>query len=308
MKKKEDKPKYNVFQNIKYALANIWVVDKGYFLAFIPQIPLSVFLPLAGIYFPTMLINLIGAKVGDLQMLAMIGGYCAVLLLAGVIGLFCNTRISSTNYVFSFFYQNRAGEKAMAMDYENIENPKIQDMRSHTYAGGMAGENIAKEVNGLFITLLGIFTYGGIIGLLNPLILLLLIVSSVISYFTLTYVRKYTDKNRDKWTHLDRKNEYLYRLSTQYEYAKDIKLYGMRKWFNELTLHYQKLRMVWHKKVYNRNVFQSIVDGGLRFIRDGVAYAVLISMFLNDRIELGTIKTAIKNIYLSPMHNLCRFF
>ena len=286
--KKMDGQKYNVIQNIRFALANIWEVDRGYFAAFVPLIPLSVFLPLAGIYFPRLLINLIGAQVSDLHMLTAIAAYCAVLLTAGVINLFCDARISATNYVFSFFYQDKCGDKAMSMDYENLESPKVADMRNHTYAGGMAGEDIAKELNSLLITLLGIFTYGSIIGLLNPFILLLIIVSSGINYLVLTHVRKFTDKNRDKWAHLDRKNMYLYNLSIQYEYAKDIKLYGMRKWFIELTQYYQKLRMEWHDKIFNKNLLQGILDGVLRFVRDGAAYAVLIVMFLNYSIDLGS--------------------
>lgn len=289
MKRNEqDKPKYNIYQNIIFSLANIWKTDKFYYLAFIPQIPLSVFLPLAGVYFPKLLIELIEQKAGDKEMLFTIGGYCTVLMIAGIVNLFCEARVSSTTYTFFIGYQNQVVEKYMTMDYENTENPSISDMHHRVYGGGMAAENIVKELNGLFIMLLGIFTYGGIIGVVNPLILLLLIVSSAINYITLTYVRNYTDKNMDKWTHLDRKNGYLYDMSGKYDYAKDIKLYGMRVWLSELTGYYQKLRMKWHIKIYNKNLFAGMVDGGLRFIRDGVAYAVLITMLLNNKIDVGS--------------------
>ena len=284
----KEKPKYNVFQNIKFALANIWKVDKFYYLAFIPQIPISVFLPLAGVYFPKLLIELITRKAGDAEMFTVIGGYCLILMAAGLIQLFCDTRILSTNYTFSLHYQNLTTKKRVSMDYENTEKPKMADMENHSYSGGMAAENMPKEVNGLLITLLGIFAYGSIIGALNPLILLLLVISSAINYLMLTYVRRYTEKNKDNWTHLDRKNNYLSGLSSQYEYAKDIKLYGMRSWLLEMTVYYQNLRMKWYNKVYNKGLYAGLIDGLLRFIRDGVAYAVLISMFLNNKIDVGS--------------------
>ena len=284
---KKEKPKYNVVQNIRYAFLHIWAVDKRYFLAYVPQIPINVFLPLAAVYFPSLLIRLIERRSSDAEMLLTIGVYCFVLMAVGTIGLLCNTRISSTDYVFSFTYQDKVSEKHYKMDYENTENPKVEDMRHRTYSGGMAGENIPKELNGLLINLLGIFTYGGIIGALNPLILLLLFVTNAINYATLTYVRRYTEKNKDNWAHLDRKNNYLRRLSSQYEYAKDIKIYNMRVWLLDLTDHFHKLRMSWHKRIYNRNFMSGAVDGGLRLIRDGVAYAVLITMFLDGRIDVG---------------------
>jgi len=287
-KKKKEKQKYSIFQNIGYALGNIWHWDKTYYFAFIPKIPISVFIPLAVVYFPKLLIDLIEQKANDMTMLINIGIYCLILMIAGLINLFCDARIWSKNYVFSFQYQNLVGIKGDTMDYENIENPKISDMRGHTYDGGMAGENMPKELNGLLINLFGIFTYGSIIGTLNPLILLLLVASTLINYAVLTYVRNYTDKNRDNWVRFDRKNGYLYNISRQYEYGKDIKLYNIRKWLLELTVLYQNLRMKWHKKIENKHLMSGIIDGGLRFIRDGVSYAVLISMLLNNKINIGS--------------------
>ena len=284
---KKQKLKYNAAQNIRYAFSEIWAVDKRYFLAYIPQIPINVFLPLAAVYFPGLLIRLIERRSSDAEMLLTIGVYCFILMVAGTIGLFCNTRISSTDYVFSFAYQNKVSEKHNKMDYENTENPKIEDMKQHTYRGGMAGENISMELNGLLVNLLSIITYGGIIGALNPLILLLLFVTSAVNYAMLAYVRGYTEKNKDNWAHLDRKNNYLRKLSSQYEYAKDIKIYNMRVWLLDLTDHFHKLRMSWHKKIYKRDLMSGAVDGGLRFIRDGAAYAVLITMLLDGRIDVG---------------------
>ena len=286
-KVKKEKRKYSIFQNIGYALGNIWRWDKTYYLAFIPKIPLSIFLPLAVVYFPALLIGLIEQKVTDPAMLINIGVYCVILVTAGLINLFCDAKIKSEEWAFSFNYFNQLNAKHREMDYENSVNPKVADMLGGSWSGANAGENIAFTLNDLMINLLGIFTYGGIIGALNPVIILLVAASSLINYAVLIHVRRYTDKNRDKWTHLDRKNGYLYDISWQYEHGKDIKLYNMRKWLVNLNKFYQDLRMKWHKKIENKYLMSHIVDGGLRFIRDGVAYAALISMLLNDKIDVG---------------------
>ena len=288
-KAKKEKPKYNIFQNIRYAFGNIWRWDKLYYLAFIPQIPVSVFLPLAVVYFPKVLIGLIEQKSDDMAILMTTGLYCLILTVAGFINLFCEARIKSTDSVFaSGYYQGLIDLKDKTTDYENTENPEIDDMMGHAYDGSWGAERLPKDLNDLLINLLGMFTYGSIISTLNPFILLLIVISSIINYFTLTYAAEYTDKNRDKWKHLDRKNEYLYDISPQYERAKDIKLYNMQVWLSELTKLYQDLRMKWHIKIYNKNLMSGIVDGGLRFIRDGISYAVLISMLQNNKIDVGS--------------------
>ncbi|MCL2815399.1 MAG: ABC transporter ATP-binding protein/permease [Oscillospiraceae bacterium] len=284
---KQEKQKYGICQNIKYVLGNIWRWDKTYYLAFIPKIPLSIFLPLAVIYFPALLIGLIEQKVNDSAMLINIIAYCLILVSAGLINLFCDAKIKSAEWAFSFHYFNQLNAKHREMDYENSVNPKVADMLGESWSGANAGENMAFTLNDLLINLLGIFTYGGIIGALNPVIILLVVASSLISCAVLTHVRGYTEKNRDKWTHLDRKNGYLYDISWQYEHGKDIKIYDMRTWLVSLNEFYQGLRMKWHKKIYNKEFLAGMTNGGLRFVRDGAAYAALISMLLNDKIDVG---------------------
>ena len=279
--------RYGLLSNIVYSLKNIWRWDKGYYLAYIPQIPVAVLLPLAAAYFPRLLIEQIQAGSGDMALLTIIGGYSLILAAVGIIGLFLAARVNRTGNVFLYHYQMAVRAKARTMDYENTENPKISDLRNQTDGGGQSGENMAGDISRLLINLLGIFTFGGIIGALSPLILLLLFASAGVGYLMARYVRRYSDKNRDNWTHLDRRNQYLYDTSYQFEHAKDIKLYNMREWLYRLTVYYQDLRMEWHKKVANRDLLSGAVDGGLRFARDGVAYAVLIGMLLSDQLEVG---------------------
>lgn len=275
-------------QNIGYSIGNIWKWDKLYFLAFVPHIPLSVFLPLAGIYFPKVLIDLITSRASDLRILSVTAIYCAILAAAGLIQVCTAAKFNSIRYTFSFHYHGTCDTKHRTMDYESAENPKISDMRNQSYMGGSASESIVKTLNDFLVNILGIFTYGSIIMLINPLILALLIVSAIVNYLMMSHVRKYNDKNRDNWAHLDRRNGYLFKASQDYDRGKDIRIYNMRTWLESLTEHYQGLRMAWHKKCWNKELLQSFVDGVLRFARNGAAYAVLIYMLLNGDIDVSS--------------------
>lgn len=288
-KNKEDKQNnYTIFQNTAFALKNIWKSDKSYYLSFIPRIILNVFLPLALIYYPKLLIDLIMNKNSDTQILSVIAVYSLILVIAGIVQECVAAKFNSVRYTFAIMYQDLCDIKFKSMDYENTENPKVLDMKTHTYSGSMAAENMAETINDFLINMLGIFTYGSIIILINPLILVLLIVSTAIKYFMMSYVRKWNDKNRDNWTHLDRRIAYLFNVSQDYDRAKDIRIYKMKSWLESLTQYYQNLRMGWSKKSWNKSMLSSFVDGLLRFIRDGVAYAVLIYMLLNNKVEVGT--------------------
>jgi len=287
-KKEKIKYKYNIFQNIWFAISNIWQWDKVFFLAFIPLIPISIFLPLAAIYFPALLVGLIEQNVNDATMLINIGVYSIILIAASLISIFCQKRIDSTQYVFQFRFGFMTNKKRYTMDYTHEENPRIKDIMEHTHSGNSSGESLTKELNVFFVNLFGIFTYGAIVGLLNPLILLLLIASTLINHLILSLNRRFNDKNRDKWVGFDRKIDYINTVSIEYQHAKDIKIYKLSNWFLGLAKKYQNLRMNWHNKTSNRMLGANFTEALLRFIRDGAAYFVLTTMFLNDSIDLAS--------------------
>lgn len=56
------KKEYGVIQNIYYLMKNMWKWEKGLFLSSSLQIPITVIIPLIGIYLPKVLIDSITGK------------------------------------------------------------------------------------------------------------------------------------------------------------------------------------------------------------------------------------------------------
>lgn len=283
----DNKIEYTIYQNIFYVLKHIWDWDKYYYSAYVPKILISIFMPLALLYYPKMLIDSIINKKTDSYIIALIALYSFSLIITGAIQIFASAKINSTSYTFAIKFQNMVDLKAKSMDYENIEDPKVHDMERQSYSGSISAENMMGVLCGFLTNILGVFTYGSIIVLVNPFILLLLIVSTVINYFMISYVRKWNDNNRDNWTHFDRRISYLYNASQDYDRAKDIRIYSMGDWIKSLTKNYQDLRLEWSKKSWNKSIVSNFVGGILNFVRDSVSYAVLIFMLTNNEIDVG---------------------
>lgn len=284
---RDGKREYTIYQNICYVLRHIWNWDKCYYGAYIPKIIISIFMPLALLYYPKILIDAIMNKSTDYYIITVIGLYTFILIITGAIQIFADAKINSTSYTFAIKFQNIVDIKSKSMDYENIENPKVHDMERQSYSGASSAENMTGVLNSFLINLLGVFTYATIIVFVNPLILLLLIVATAINYFMMSYVRKWNDKNRDNWTHLDRRVSYLYQASQDYDRAKDIRINNMKEWLESLTKHYQALRLSWSKKSWDKSILSSCVAGVLNLIRDGFSYTVLIFMLLNNELDVG---------------------
>ena len=76
-------------------------------------------------------------------------------------------------------------------------------------------------------------------------------------------------------------------LSTKFENAKDIKLYGLEDWLNRMMADYQAYRLMWEKRCSLRGVWAAILSGMMTLVQDGTAYLFLITMLMRKEIGVG---------------------
>lgn len=179
----------------------------------------------------------------------------------------------------------------MRTDYANIDDPdaimKYQHAMNDACSGSCAPEFIWQSLLSLLISLLGIFTYGFIIAIVSPWILALLFLSALIAYWIGRWQTNYIEKNKDNWGNVDRKINYLQSFSQKFDYAKDIRIYGMFGWLSDMLTGFQKERFMWTRKVSARSLAGVCINAFLTLIHNGAAYAVLIVMVFNGKIGAG---------------------
>lgn len=283
--------KYSVISNICYALCNIWKWDKAFYLFFIPSIPLAVLLPLATTYFPKVLIDSVESQQSIQVVITIIGVYFGALLIVKLFNDLCKSKLHMRQYNLSCLYQHAISEKHMRTDYANTDNPeaitKYQHAMSDACSGQCAPEFIWQSLLGLFISLLGIFTYGFVIAIVSPWILMFLFLSAFITYLVSRWQRNYIEKNKDHWVTVDRKIGYLQSFPERFDHAKDIRIYGMFDWLSDMLTGFQKERFGWTKKVSARTLGGTCINALLMLIQNGVAYAILIVMVFNNEVGAG---------------------
>lgn len=293
--KQDKKSKYrtyiDIFSNIAYALQNIWKWDKAFYLFFLPSIPLAVLLPFAENYFPKVLLDAVTQRQSVRRIGFVIAGYFGVLLLVNLFHGFCGSKLQARQYSLSLLYQNAMNEKFMRTDYENTDSPqenlKYQNAMNDACSGQCSPEFVWHSLMNLLVSILGIFTYGSVIVTISPWILAFLLLSAYVTYLVSRWQRDYIEKNRDSWTAIDRKIGYLQSFSRKFDHAKDIRLYGMSDWLDEMLEGFQRERFAWTKKVSGRGLGGAVLGALLMLIQNSAAYGVLIAMVLGGRIGAG---------------------
>ena len=154
-------------------------------------------------------------------------------------------------------------------------------------SNGEAAEAIWKTLEELLANILGFIFYLILITGLDIRIAAVVTVLTAIGFAVNAKLGEWSYKHREDRAEVINKMGYSVDVLSEKEYAKEIRIFGITDWANEL---WQKNRKLLYNLNYQREkrfFIGSVLDIVLTFLKNGVAYAVLISMVLNKGISVS---------------------
>ena len=288
----KEKPKYSRFGCLVWAIKNLWRLDKSFVFFIFAAVPIAVISPLVSSYFSKYLIDSIGAGKPFADLAWIVIFFITASLTLNVLSNFINARCSSRRYYPTCVYQTEMGyTQGYKTDFENHEKQDYKKISGYAWrdasSGNCALEFIWTDLSGALIHLLGIVTYASLLAFINPIVFVVVITVSILSYFTTLWQNKYYEKHKHLWEKESRKAGYLGGLSENLQVTKDIKLYGLEEWLNKMMSDYRAHIIMWNKRCRLRGLWASILAGLMTLIQNGVAYVVLIGMLLTGSLSAG---------------------
>ena len=288
----KEKLKYSRFGCLVWAIKNLWRLDKSFVFFIFAAVPIAVISPLVSSYFSKYLIDSIGAGKPFADLAWIVIFFITASLTLNVLSNFINARCSSRRYYPTCVYQTEMGyTQGYKTDFENHEKQDYKKISGYAWrdasSGNCALEFIWTDLSGALIHLLGIVTYASLLAFINPIVFVVVITVSILSYFTTLWQNKYYEKHKHFWEKESRKAGYLGGLSENLQVAKDIKLYGLEEWLNKMMSDYRAHIIMWNKRCRLRGLWASILAGLMTLIQNGVAYIVLIGMLLAGSLSAG---------------------
>ena len=288
----KEKPKYSRFGCLVWAIKNLWRLDKSFVFFIFAAVPIAVISPLVSSYFSKYLIDSIGAGKPFADLAWIVIFFITARLTLNVLSNFINARCNSRRYYPTCVYQTEMGyTQGYKTDFENHEKQDYKKISGYAWrdasSGNCALEFIWTDLSGALIHLLGIVTYASLLAFINPIVFVVVIIVSILSYFTTLWQNKYYEKHKHLWEKESRKAGYLGGLSENLQVAKDIKLYGLEEWLNKMMSDYRAHIIMWNKRCRLRGLWASILAGLMTLIQNGVAYVVLIGMLLAGSLSAG---------------------
>ncbi|MDF2589374.1 MAG: transporter, ATP-binding protein [Anaerocolumna sp.] len=288
--KKEQK--YTVLENIKYILKNIRKYDKKLFVLFAIFTIISGISPFASILFPKFILDeLVGnQKVTVLVWLLLGFFFCSSItgyFIAFLRGIFYPRAIK-----IRFKFIEMIGNKCMTTDFKNTENPSFLNSVETSFRALQSNdtgiEGVIHKLFALGSEILILLGYILIIGKLNVWILLYLIANVSITYYLTLRVKKYEYQRADDLSDIDRHVGYTYRLMYDFEFGKDMRIYGLTNWISSLFKKHKMDRYQIDKKIKYGYFKVGLVEVLFLLIREGLIYAYLIYQVLENGLGIGS--------------------
>ena len=178
--------------------------------------------------------------------------------------------------------------KGLTTDYRNQENEHFRTLQRESYASCNGNFSSYVQTYDAFVrffsNLLGFLAFTGILFSLNPLLILFLCLTTVVSFLLNRRISKWLEGSREEKSVYEKRMQYVTGAADDIRAAKDIRLYKMAAWLNGIYDKNLKGLLGWYRRYTEKLFGASAADSGLSLLRDAVTYAFLLYLALNDRI------------------------
>ncbi|MGN1090092.1 MAG: ABC transporter ATP-binding protein [Huintestinicola sp.] len=283
---------FGVLNNIKYILKAMVSNNKGFLLL----------IPIGMICAPTMqylwtfiskfVIDMITAEAGTDKLLKLMVIFTVIQAASTMLNSYYYGETWWRFIAVRMKLMSEKNAKVMGLDYENLENPDVLDC--YQKAGNACNSN-NNGVEGMMHALVdlllsaAVVTVGIIIlGTMNIFVVLLMIVICFINFLLSNHTNKVLKKR--VWDPLApwwRKDYYLRNVTTNFDSAKDIRMFGLQKWLTDKIRELKKERIEAQKNNAKAWLITSWINNILFALSQAAVYGWLIYQTVIGEMTIG---------------------
>lgn len=175
-------------------------------------------------------------------------------------------------------------EKFSTTSYPNTIDTNLLRLRNQaTESSGnnrSAPEEIWRTWTQIISNILCFIVYLFLLSGLHPLLAVSVILTSVFGYFVSNRINGWGYRHREEENEIQNKRYYVSKVVLERKYGKDIRLFGLRPWIEEVWDGVYRAYQAFAAKRERIYLCATVLDAVLAFLRNGIAYAYLIWLTL----------------------------
>lgn len=230
-KNEQNKRKYKLHENLRYIFSEIWKSQ--------PLMLILLLVGLIAIVAESLLTTFTGKYIVELALGTSSRVHLAVICLLLIVGERITKYIWNEtqdycgyygNYKFACHTTRKIIRKNMSTDYENNESCKNSNAIQKAWVGSdYISYQTLNTMQYFLSAVLRVAAYGGILSMLNPVMLLIVGAPAIASYYIERHKMMWVWNMTDKWQKYVRELNYIHDAGGDFSYAKDVRVYGMDK-------------------------------------------------------------------------------
>lgn len=289
---KAPRPKYHMGQNSWYMVKLAWGTGekKVVVLSLISALA-ALGMNLINLYVSPMILSVVERHAPVSELIWTIAAFVFALMLVSAVSAYVRRnelygRISVRCEIIA-----RLNMKAATTSYPNIFDEKFKKMTAKSQeainSNRAATEAIWMTLTELTTNVLGFAFYVALMSSVQPLLILVILLTTVISYLIGNRANEWRYRHREEEADMENQMFYLTRRASNLAAAKDIRIFGLRPWLEELYGKAMEAYIAFQKKAQRAHLWAKVVDLVLTFLRNAVAYAYLIGLVIGGEIGVA---------------------
>ena len=289
--KNKEKPKYNTVQNISWMVNIAWKNRRRVLLFCVLTAILEVLLNLTQLYIAPEVLARVEQKSPMWILLTTIGVFTVALLLINGFKEYVKQNTLFARVDVRSAIIAKVAKKCNMTSYPNTLDAAFIKMREKAHlaceGNNQATEHIWQTLTMLLKNIGGLIIYLTILSRIDAVLLLVVIATCFAGFFVSRYTNNWRYARRDEEEQYFQKKYYLRNKSESVEMAKDIRIFGLQNWLNELLDQIHNLYLDFSLRCERVEVLADITEVILTVARNGIAYVYLINMALNEGLSVS---------------------
>lgn len=285
-KENKTKPKYGMAQNTAFMISTAWRECKSVLWLALLFVGLGVASNLLELFVVPTILSKIESHTALSELLITILLFTLGLMAVGAATAYVNRNILFGRVFVRSSLISDIHDKFAKTSYPNTEDQKFIKLcdraRITVNSNSEATEAIWTTLTDILKNCIGFVIYLFLLTNLSPFIIAITLATTVIGYLAALRINEWKYRHREEEAAISRKMEYIDSKTRDYSLAKDIRIFGMKPWLQDLyneSLHMMHDFFNRGERVY---FWADFIDVVLSFLRNGIAYAYLIAMALKN--------------------------
>lgn len=292
MRRKIEKSKYNIWQNVRYMLRMACRSRKsGVIVLCVLTSILQVFSSLTGMLVTPVILRCVEERALFSELMWTIAAFAVVMMaLSGVITYVDkNSQLDKVTVRRDILLD--LIKKDCTTSYPNLESQAVGKMRRRAY-NSVSGNSGATEA--VWITLSDIIKSAGgfilyllMLTAVDPVIIIVTASTAAAGYGLNCYTKNWKYRHKEEVSSYGNKRWHITRRAKDIRLAKDLRIFGMESWLYDM---YESVMTLYRGHLRKRErvcLAVDVLNALLVFCRNGIAYFYLISMTLRQGLPVS---------------------